>query len=198
MESLPYWNHNTAYYGWVRKRTAPCRSVLDVGCGDGSLLMFLDDGERRLVGLDVDASCICRARERAEGGNATFELASFEDYHPAHSFDAVVFVASIHHMDMRAAIAKAKSLLAPGGLLLVVGVASPSTLADYMVEGLRVLPCRAISAARGMRTSEDENIPVSYAFPTMGEVRRVLSDELPGHSLRYGLYYRYLVEWKKR
>jgi hypothetical protein len=47
-----YWNHNSAYYPWIQKKVASCRTVLDVGCGDGSLVLFLDDGTKRIVGIE--------------------------------------------------------------------------------------------------------------------------------------------------
>ena len=61
MDSLKYWNHNAAYYPWIRKRLANCSSVLDVGCGDGSLAFYLDDGSKEIVGIDVDKDCISKA-----------------------------------------------------------------------------------------------------------------------------------------
>ncbi|MBE6117669.1 MAG: class I SAM-dependent methyltransferase [Erysipelotrichaceae bacterium] len=198
MEQLSYWNHNSAYYDWIKKKAASCKSILDIGCGDGSLLMYLDDGQKELVGLDIDSFCIRKACERNRSGHAEFILTSFDDYDPRRSFDAVIFVASIHHMDMRAAIEKAKALLSPNGLLLIVGLASPSTFTDYIIEGLRVIPCKILSCVKGMHSSEDEQIPVSYNYPPLNEIRSILADELPHHNLRYGLYYRYLLEWAKQ
>ena len=40
-------------------------------------------------------------------------------------------------------------------------------------------------------------IPVSHSLPPMNEVRRIAVQELPGHSIRCGLFYRYLLSWTK-
>ena len=40
-------------------------------------------------------------------------------------------------------------------------------------------------------------VPVSYALPPMGEVRRLIRRRLPGARLRPGLYYRWLLRWEK-
>ena len=100
-------------------------------------------------------------------------------------------------MEMKSTVEKAKSLLNDGGKLLIVGLAAPSGFCDYIIEALRVIPCFIISKIKRMKTSESRNIPVSYAFPDMNEVRRVLGELLPGHTLRYGLFYRYLLTWEK-
>ena len=48
-----------------------------------------------------------------------------------------------------------------------------------------------------MRSSEDKNIPVSYNFPYLDDVRKFISEELPGCEFRMDLYYRYLLRWEK-
>ena len=107
MQKPTYWNHNTAYYDWIFRETASCRSILDVGCGDGTLCAYLDDGIRSVTGIDPDAGCI-RAAETRRCENADFLCGDFMAHPFACSFDAVVFVASLHHMEMQAAIRKAK------------------------------------------------------------------------------------------
>lgn len=195
MRKPAYWNHNVACFGWISRETASCASVLDVGCGDGTLCAYLDDGQKSVTGIDPDAGCI-RAANARNCENADFLCADFLTHPFDRSFDAVIFVASLHHMDMRFAVQKAKGLLNPGGKLLIVGLAKPSSVLDYAVEALRVLPCTAISRFKRMKTSEENSIPVSYAFPAMRVVRAMARELLPGARLRYGLYYRYLLKWE--
>ncbi len=196
-DALPYWNHNTAYYPWIRAKTASCASVLDAGCGDGTLAAYLDDGTKEILGLDTDGDCIRRASAGTVSGHVSFRQADFLTCPLTRKFDAVVFSTSIHHMDMERALKRAADLLNDGGLLLIVGLAQPSSLTDYLAEALRVLPVAAISRLRHMRSSEENGVAVCYRYPTMGEVRRLVKSLLPGAVLRYGLYYRYLLEWRK-
>ena len=195
---LPYWNHNTAYYPWIRKQASDCRSVLDVGCGDGSLAFFLDDGAKEIVGIDVDGDSIRRACAMGGEGGPRFAACDFLEYAPGRHFDAVVFSASLHHMDMRQALRKAKALLAPGGKVLIVGLAKPSTAADHLLEAARVIPSKVMSAVHRMRSSEEMGLNVSYDFPPMREIRAAISAELPGARMRRGLHYRYLLVWSGR
>ena len=198
MKTPSYWNHNTAYYGWIDKHVSGCRRILDVGCGDGSLAACLDDGRREIVGIDAARSCIRQALSANGSAHAAFLCCAFQDYRPEESFDAVVFAASIHHMNMEKALKKAVSVLSPGGRILIVGLASPSTLPDHLLELLRVLPSGILSALHRIRTAEELGTPASYAFPPMDEIRRTAEALLPGAVIRYGLHYRYLLEWVKR
>ena len=121
----------------------------------------------------------------------------YEDFNDEEPFDAIVFVASIHHMNMLNSIKKAKSMLSKNGILIIVGLSKPSNLMDYLIEGMRTIPCMIISKIKKMRSSEDNNIPVSYNVPYLDDVRRIVSEELPRCEIRMGLYYRYLLKWEK-
>ena len=113
-------------------------------------------------------------------------------------FDVIIFVASIHHMDMKNALIKAKRILNKNGIILIVGLAKPSSIIDWTVEIIRILPSKIISTFKQIKTSEDLNINVSYDFPMMREVRNVCNKELENYKIRYGLHYRYLLYWIKK
>lgn len=198
MGYLAYWNHNVAYYDWIKNRTIECRNILDVGCGDGSLVRYLDDGRRMIIGIDADKECINYALNKSNSNNVQFICNHFETYNFEKKFDAVIFVASIHHMDMTAAVHKAKFILKPAGVILIVGLARPSTLIDWAVEIFRVIPCIIMSKIRHMQSNEKTNMPVLYDFLTMDEIRTIADVLLPSARIRYGLYYRYLLWWKKQ
>lgn len=192
-----YWNHNSAYYPWVIRATRGCRRVLDVGCGTGELALMLARDGRYVTGIDPSAECIARANSNTTCANMRFVAASFDDFQTDDAFDAIAFVASIHHMDMDAAIAKAKALLAPGGAIAIVGLASPSSPLDHAIDALCVIPSWASSRLHRMRTSEELGIPTSYAMPTMAQVRDIASRQLPGATIRPALHWRYLLSWQK-
>jgi len=198
MRHPAYWNHNVAYYDWIKNATIACKDILDVGCGDGSLIRYLDDGKRMLVGIDVDEGCIKCALDESTSNNVRFICNRFETYNFEKKFDAVIFIASIHHMDMTVALNKAKSILRPDGMILIVGLAKPSNFFDWVVEAFRVIPCAIMSKNRHMQSSEENHIPVSYHFPEMKEIRASADILLPTAKIKYGLFYRYLLLWKKQ
>ena len=67
-----YWNHNSAYYPWIKEKTGHCQTILDAGCGDGTLVFFLNDGEKRITGIDPDAQSIKKAAAAKTGENLCF------------------------------------------------------------------------------------------------------------------------------
>ncbi len=196
---MTYWNHNTAYYSWIEKQIEDRRRILDVGCGDGSLVYRLADGKRDIFGLEPCETVLLSAKEQYGSTPGThwicetFEALQAEEK----SFDAVVFSASLHHMDMIPTLRKAVSLLDTNGILLVVGLASPSSLCDWLTEGLRCIPSLMISAFHHMKSTEENGVPVSYTFPSMDEVRRIAAIELHDCKIRLGLHYRYLLRYIK-
>jgi SAM-dependent methyltransferase len=68
------------------------RSILDVGCGFGDFLAFLERRGIRPVytGLDVCAPMIERCRDRFEGHAAQFVVADVLEYQPDRPYDYVV------------------------------------------------------------------------------------------------------------
>ncbi len=191
------WNHNYAYNRWISEKIGKRIRILDVGCGDGTLAQYLRTTDNNILGIDISESAIQKANKKNSYSNVSFLQTTFEKFQESNGkFDAIVFVASIHHMDMASAIDKAKKLLAKNGVLIIVGLARPSSLSDWIVELGRIIPSKIISAIKKNTTSEELNIDVSYDFPTMNEVRQILNEKLCGYTLRYGLHYRYLLTWE--
>ena len=97
--------------------------VVDVGCGDGSLVRHLARRGARPVGVEVGEEPLRRAREHPPVGGERYEqgVAQALPLDDA-SADAVVFANSLHHVPgdaLDAALAEAARVLRPGGLLYV-------------------------------------------------------------------------------
>jgi SAM-dependent methyltransferase len=126
----------------------------------------------------------------------TLEEVDFIDYDANEgNFDVVTFVASLHHLDLAAALPKARSLVAPGGELIVVGLAANKTAIDWIVSGFRLPFVRLGSSMH--HESRNVGVTATDARESLGEIRATVRRELPGASIRRALYYRYLLRWRK-
>lgn len=115
-------------YAWIADQLAiaPGESVLDVGCGWGSNLLYLAEHTRgRFRGVTLSArqreEALARARDTGVDDRVRVDLAHVEDLDlPPESLDAVLFVGSIVHMHHREAVhEKVARALRPGGRLLI-------------------------------------------------------------------------------
>ncbi|HEU0238464.1 MAG TPA: methyltransferase domain-containing protein [Micromonosporaceae bacterium] len=100
--------------------------LLDIGCGYGvsSLTIAEQWPAARVTGVDIDDASIAHARKTAAAAGladrVTFEVANATAL-PRGPYDVVVFTDSLHDMgDPAAAIADARRVLAPDGVLVVV------------------------------------------------------------------------------
>ncbi len=101
----------------------PETHVLDLGCGDGRLGLALADLGAQVEGVDYSLPRIQRARERAtaEELGCTFhhkDLHSFLD-EATSSYDVILAFEVLEHLEEpEVVLARARALLAPGGVLL--------------------------------------------------------------------------------
>ena len=98
--------------------------VLDVGCGDGSLVRMMAREGAVATGLEISESQLARARAASPVGGESYQVGRAEALpFDASDFDIVVFFNSLHHVPLghqETAVAEAARVLKTGGHLLVV------------------------------------------------------------------------------
>jgi SAM-dependent methyltransferase len=197
MAEVP-WNHNIAYFPFIERvaQSRTRRSALDVGTGDGMLAARLATFIPIVVGLDLYQEQVNDASAKhpgspglrfAVGDALTVAL-------PEAPFDFVVCSATLHHMDLTAGLTRLAQLTAPGGTLVIVGLARNDSVTDWILSGLSVLPVRIARAGRGWH---EHGAPKRDPNETWAEVYRAVHDSLPGAVFRRRLYWRYSVVWNK-
>jgi SAM-dependent methyltransferase len=175
---------------------ADCRRVLDVGCGDGQLALKLAERCGDVVGIDVDASALARARTLI-GANPRISLQLGDvlaHEFAASSFDFIVAVASLHHLPLRPALTRFRDLLRPGGTLAVIGLYRLSTPMDYAMAALAT-PLSSV-VQLGLGTAEVA-APISPPHETLQEIRRAAVDVLPGARVQRRFFHRWTLAWRK-
>jgi SAM-dependent methyltransferase len=195
------WSHNDHFHGWILRRLpARRRRALDVGCGAGLLLSRLHGRFDEVLGVDADATMAAASAERLAGDPAvSVRHARFEEVDG--TFDTITMIAVLHHMPLEAALQHASELLEPGGRLLVVGLARPDTVTDFIWD----LASALLNPLVGMvkhpqpvtKPVDDAGpaMPVRDAAETFTELSRVVRRVLPGARVRRRLFFRYTLEW---
>ncbi|HEY3833872.1 MAG TPA: class I SAM-dependent methyltransferase [Acidimicrobiia bacterium] len=196
MASRPWnWNihHQRVVLDAVPNEAA---TALDVGSGDGLLAFDLAARGLDVTGIDLDGESVERARAdaRATSTATTFVLGDLFD-HPfePHSFDVVASISMLHHVDATAGLRRMRELVRPGGTLVVVGFARPSTAIDcarVVVGGL------VAYAMKFTGRYWEHNAPTVWPPPcTMHEMRGLVAHELPEARFRGLLPSRYAAVW---
>lgn len=190
------WNHNTLYHHVILSAVPPgCGRALDVGCGEGTLTRELREVVRCVVGIDSDPASVAAANSHPAAGDIRYLEGDVLSYPlERSSFDLVIAVASLHHMEAELAIRRLADLLRPSGVLAVVGLAG-SALRDLPVDAAAVVP----NLIRRWRSPYWQHpSPVVWPPPeSYRSMRQIAERLLPGAEFRRRLYWRYTLVWVK-
>ena len=109
--------------GWLQGRglLAPGRTLLDVGCYEGSFLGKLPVGLRG-IGVDIDAPAIERAALRHGGAGHRFVRADFETVELDERVDVITMFHVLEHLPHPVAVLRQLARLAHRGTRLLVEV----------------------------------------------------------------------------
>ncbi len=107
---------------WISQNLRRDGSVLDIGCGNGALLLAIATLIRKGSGIDVANRMVEMANHRARG-EENLEFAVYDGLHiPAgnSSVDVVISMLSWRYLDWDPVVAEIHRVLKPGGQLLIV------------------------------------------------------------------------------
>ncbi|MFB8005590.1 class I SAM-dependent methyltransferase [Nocardia sp. NPDC056000] len=189
------WNTNIQYHGLLVDAVAGSDTVLDVGCGEGMLSRRLRQHIPHVTGIDLHEPSITLARTQPPA-DITYIHADFLT-HPftPESFDGIVSVATLHHMDPTAALTRMAELLRPGGTLALTGLAKPNWPADLPRELAAGI---AYNWYRFTKPRWEHPSPIVWPPPhTYTEIRTLAHSLLPAATYRRHLYWRYSLTWTK-
>jgi SAM-dependent methyltransferase len=204
------WNHNEHFHGWLLRNLPGRRqAAVDVGCGTGVLAGKLASRFARVTGIDADAGMATAASARLAGEpRVSIMRCAFDAFAEAAGdgeTDLITMVAVLHHLDLGDTLQRIPRLLAPGGRLLVVGLAKVGSPADVAVDlisaaanpvmGLIKHPRPARPA--GEAAPDEPVMPVRAPSATLAEIAAAASACLPGATIRRRLFFRYTLRWDK-
>jgi len=200
------WNPNNLYHDYLLRHLPPsCNEVLEIGCGRGDFSRRLAKVSQRVTALDLAPEMIsCARAQSAEYGNIGYQLADvmtcdFGD----NRFDCIASLATLHHLPFVDFLGRAKMLLKPGGMLLVMDLLQPEGWKDRLLDfvalpvsaSLRILNTRRLLPEREVRAAWEEH-EKHDSYLTIDEVRKVCDGLLPGALVRKHLLWRYTLVWQ--
>ncbi|MGH7347402.1 MAG: class I SAM-dependent methyltransferase, partial [Candidatus Rokuibacteriota bacterium] len=162
----------------LQRYLRPGQRLLDVGCGAGREAMGFARAGLEIVGIDIAPAMVARARDvaRAEGLTIEFEVGEPLTW-PAtgNPFDAIYFSPGIYsHIPGRArrvrTLARLRSLLAPGGLIVVEPVLTEPR--PFLSRARVVDTVRSLGRRLGLRRLGE---PGDHLYRSHGLVRAPIS-----------------------
>jgi SAM-dependent methyltransferase len=204
------WNHNEYFHGWIM-RNLPARrqAAVDVGCGAGLLAGKLAPHFARVTGIDADAGMAATASARlADCPQVSIRCCSFAEFASAAGAgeaDLITMVAVLHHLDLAGTLARLPGLLAPGGRLLVVGLARAASPADLAVDLISAAANPVMGLIRHPRPARPAResaggqplMPIRAPATTLADITAAARTRLPGAAIRRRLFFRYTLRWDK-
>ncbi len=191
------WNRNIHYHDLL-VALGPADRALDVGCGGGLLTRQLASTCGSVVGIDPHGPSIVGARSETTQESVSYVVGDILD-HPfaPGSFDLIVSVAALHHMDAETGLNRMAELLAPGGRLGIVGVGRSSYPRDLPRDVLAGVATQAYKRAHRVNPW-DHTAPIVWPPPlTDHQMKALATKVLPGSSFKRRLHGRHTIIWAK-
>jgi SAM-dependent methyltransferase len=187
---------------WLLRHIPRCNDLLDAGCGLGLTASIAAERAVHVTGIDLSPVMIARAR-RDYGDRATFEVADFLEYLPAHpeSFDCIISLAALHHVDAATALPLMASALRNGGTLLILDILDRGGILNLPVNVFAA----GVSVSRRIMMRQWWSRKLHAAWNAHGSGERYesaatlprLAEILPGARIRRHLIWRYSLIWTK-
>ena len=203
------WNHNEHFHGWILRNLPDRRqAAADIGCGKGVLAAKLAPRFARVTGIDADAGMAATASARLAGEPRVSIMRcrfdAFAETAGQGETDLITMVAVLHHLDLAGTLQQIPRLLAPGGRLLVVGLAKVDSSADAAVDLISAAANPVMGLIKHPRparpadeTDDEPVMPVREPSTTLAEIAATTSARLPGATIRRRLFFRYTLRWDK-
>lgn len=195
------WTANNHYHNFLLKQVpAKCENALEIGCGTGAFARLLAKRSRRVSALDLSSEMIRVAQSRsAQLGNLEYHVADALTWTlPPSYFDFICSIATFHHLDQRELLPRLKQALKPGGFLVILDLVESGSLVEKMFDvaglgvssGLRLLRNGRLQPPAAVRKAWEQHGKHDH-YLTIGQVRALADEFLPGSLIRRHLLWRY-------
>lgn len=201
-------DNNRRYHKYLLSQLpVRCSWVMEIGCGTGEFARQLAARAEYVSAIDLSPKMIARARANvAASANIDYLVQDVTEWEwPVTRFDAIVSIATLHHLSLAPTLRKCSLALRQGGVLAVLDLYRPQTLADFVTFAVAY----PLNGVMRMRPSEgprpSRQLQSAFAahgqydrYLTLSEVRRATAEVGLHHSrVRRHLFWRYSLVCKK-
>ena len=201
------WNRNNHYHDFLLKNLPQnCQQTLEIGCGIGTFSRLLAERAKFVTSIDLSPKMIEIAQNLSKSyTNIDYQVADvLKTNFPIEHFDAIVSIATFHHLPMEQVLPKLKKALKTGGKLLILDVSRMESLQDFFV-GAVGLPLSLIlkvfhnGFARPTKAEREawKNHANTDRFLSFSEAKQIYPSYFEKAIVRRHLFFRYSVIWEK-
>ncbi len=199
----PGWNHNNHYFSFLLNQLPSSGgTVLEIGCGTGEFSRMLADRGWQVCAIDLSPNMIEVARSYSSP-NIDFQIADVLQWDFSEKFDAIVSIATLHHVPIELLLPKFKAALKPGGKLVVLDLVEAEGF-DRLLD-LAAVPLNWIY--QRLRNQKIEQSPEEIEamrehlrtdeYLTISQAKEMYSRFLENVQIRRHLFWRYSTVWIK-
>ena len=201
------WNHNNHYHPFLLANLPQnSQNALEIGCGTGTFSRLLAKRSARVTAIDLSPKMIEIAQNLSkDSANIDFQLADIlETDFPDSHFDAIISIATFHHLPLEQVLPKLKKALKPGGKLLILDVLRMESVKDYLAGSMAFplsLILKIFHNGFNRPTKEERRAWSEHAktdrFLSFSEAAQIYPAYFENADVRKHLFFRYSVIWEK-
>jgi SAM-dependent methyltransferase len=201
------WDHNNHYHSFLLNQLPNKGNlVLDIGCGTSEFSRLLARRFERVIAIDLSSKMIKVARQNSTNySNINFQVADILQWQfPLEKFEAIVSIATVHHLPLERLLPILKAALKPGGELLFLDLIEYDEPQDLVRNAISILLSwgfRLIKNRRIKPTQESINAWNEHGrtekYLTSSQIKKIYPEFLEQVKIKKHLFWRYSVVWKK-
>jgi len=201
------WTANNHYHdSLLRHVPQNCEDALEIGCGTGAFVRQLAKRCKRVIALDLSSEMIRVARSRSgRFENIEFECVDATTWgFPRSHFDFICSIATLHHLEQRELLVKMRDALKSGGVLVVLDLVQSSSLGERMIDAFALGVSGSLRLVHNGRLKPPLEVRKAWeqhgkhdSYKTIGEMRALADEILPGSRVKRCLLWRYILMYQK-
>ncbi|MBV9390071.1 MAG: methyltransferase domain-containing protein [Chroococcidiopsidaceae cyanobacterium CP_BM_ER_R8_30] len=201
------WNHNNHYHSFLLKQLPSyCQSILDIGCGAGAFSRLLAQRAARVIAVDLSPKMVEVAQEQSRRyTNIDFQVADILKWEfGVEEFDAIVSIATFHHLPLENLLPSLKAALKPSGKLVILDLLECESIQDKLSDFIAVPLNLILQILRNshIRHSIEEAEAMrehlrTDKYLTLSQARQIYLRTLKNAKIKKHLFWRYSIVWEK-